>query len=306
VLLNIPEGEPVFLPSLVGVADAVTLGSQAGQVTIPTNVNATVNLTSLAPVDLPAELPGTDTFITSMNIGLEQVNPPDGTPTAEAVMLASFEIPAELVGAPIEVLFWNPDANGGEGGWEALQDIIITEDGRVEVLVDTGGTYVLAACDPVAGCAAEAAAVSDAVVVDVTPGEQVDLNTGTSEPVTLNLGEDGQSVTVVVSVEGGISLDPQEEVSLPATVPANTNYLSGLEVNLSGENGGGVLGAGGLVLATLEIPEGATGNLAVMSWNPLLNGGAGGWVNVPNTQINANGQVEFPVLFGGTFILVSD
>ena len=150
----------------------------------------------------------------------------------------------------------------------------------------------------------------DCLVVCVkyaAPVQQFDLNSGDGDPVTLSLGNEGQSVTVVISVEGGISLDPQEEVNLPASVPPDTDYLSGLEVNLSGSNGsgGGVLGTGGLVLASLDIPEDSTGNLAVLSWNPLLNGGAGGWMEVPNAQINANGQVEFPVFFGGTFVLVS-
>jgi len=317
VILDIPEGEPIFLPSLSGVTQAVTLASQGGHIIVPTNLNATVNLTSLAPLDLPAELPGSDTFITSLNIGLE-LGETDGPP-GETVILASFDIPDDMLGAPIEVLFWNPDINNGAGGWEALQDIVVTDDGRVEAMVNAGGTYVLAACDPAAGCAGQQLASGNGdipvtgdgdagpgIVVDVTPGQQFDLNTVGDEPVILSLGDSGQTVTVVVSVEGGISLDPQEEVSLPADVPPNTNYLSGLEVNLSGSNGGGVLGAGGLVLATLDIPEDATGNLAVLTWNPLLNGGAGGWVEVPNTQINANGQVEFPVLFGGTYILVSD
>jgi len=249
-------------------------------------------------------LPGKNTFVSSLIIGLEQAAPTAGTTPAETVMLASFDIPAELRGTTIEVLFWNPEANGGSGSWEALQDFVITEDGRVEALVNSGGIYVLAACDPVEGCGSQAVAsvgVPEAgVVVDITPGEQVDLNTGTTNPVTLSLGDGGQSVTVVVAVEGGISLEPQGEVGLPAIVPPNTNYLSGLEINLSGSNGGGVLSSGGLVFATMDIPEGVTGNLAVMSWNPLLNGGAGGWMEVTGAQINANGQVEFPVFFGGT------
>jgi len=310
VVLNIPEGQPVFLPSLSGVTQAVSIGlSGGGAVTFPTTMNATVSVNSGTAADLPAELPGNDSFISSININIEQGDQGLG---ADQFVMASFAIPSDLVGSPVELLHWNPDANGGQGGWEAVPEFTVTPDNQVEAMVNSGGMYVLAGCDPNAGCGGNAVAGTNGVIpatglVEVAPGQQVDLNTGTTEPVILSLAGSGQQVTVVTPVPGSISLVPQDEITLPGSIPPNTNYLSGLNVSLFSGDGsnGGVLGAGGLVMATMDIPEDATGTLAVLSWNPLLNGGAGGWVEVPNAQINANGQVEFPVFFGGTFVLVS-
>ena len=65
---------------------------------------------------------------------------PASTLPAGANVTLSFEIPG-MTGENLAILYWDPTANGGAGGW--VEKSITVVDGKVTLAIDMPGTFLL-------------------------------------------------------------------------------------------------------------------------------------------------------------------
>lgn len=141
-------------------------------------------------------------------------------------------------------------------------------------------------------------------VIQVTGGEQVTLSTLTSTTLQL-VG--GNQVSIDPGVGTTASVTPNTEASLPGALPAGTTFASGMTVSVM--NGGtavSTLPAGKVMVASFVVPPSLAGHtFSILYWNPALNGGLGGWAEVPAT-VTPDGRVVASVNFTGTFVLVAN
>jgi hypothetical protein len=75
-----------------------------------------------------------------LNISLLQDGKSVSAPAGISVAL-SFEIPDGMTTESFAVLYWDPTANGGAGGW--VEKSVTVVDGKVTLAIDMPGTYVL-------------------------------------------------------------------------------------------------------------------------------------------------------------------
>jgi hypothetical protein len=116
--------------------------------------------------------------------------------------------------------------------------------------------------------------------------------------------------------------------SLPGLLGAGLNFVSGITVSLTDEEGNAILNEDGTVTINFIIPKDSRGRgYAILFWDPNLNDGAGGWVELPlfeagtSFPLNPNDPedartiisgikqdgdtVTFTVNFPGVFVLAS-
>lgn len=101
----------------------------------------------------------------------------------------------------------------------------------------------------------------------------------------------GDRATLVCPVRGEATLESLTDSRLPGVLPQGRTFVSGVDVGLT--EGGVPLQAifdGGFITLALPIPDGwADASLAVLYWDPLANGGAGGWVELPPFALRPDG-----------------
>jgi hypothetical protein len=90
---------------------------------------------------LPAAFPGGDAYVGGINITLLQNGVPVSILPAGASITLSFDLPVGITGETLAILYWDPTANGGTGGW--VEQSVSVENGQVLVAVDMPGTFVL-------------------------------------------------------------------------------------------------------------------------------------------------------------------
>jgi hypothetical protein len=98
---------------------------------------------------------------------------------------------------------------------------------------------------------------------------------------------DQSRVKVTCPVNVAVTVAVAAEEDLPAAPPVSVTLVAGLVVTAGDEN---PLPDGGSVQMCFAIPEGMEGRqFAILYWDPAENGGAGGWIELPQNQFG--GQV---------------
>ncbi len=285
-------------------------------ITLPTAYDLIISLLGETLDSLPAGLHQQTSFIMSFTFTNHTGNGLDSLPSEER-MLAMFALPEDLPGGTITMFCWNPDINGGQGGWEFVDNVELTPEGLVITRSELFGTFVLVICnpnDPGSCHPPEFIPINlsgrgqiETTLLHVSPAEQVNLNNIDTSAVTLNL-PDGMQVTMTSDIQGNAQVIPQNLGDMPGNLPTGANFVSGLQVGLSTNGGSQIsfIDNSAIMLVTFDVPVGATGeSLSVLRWSPMLNGGQGGWIEL-EAQITPDGKIQVPVFSGGTFVLIQN
>jgi hypothetical protein len=78
---------------------------------------------------LPAPLPTARTFVSGASVGLTKDGQPVLTITEGGYLTVAFAIPEALRNTSLAILYWDPIANGGTGGWVELPAYAVRPDG---------------------------------------------------------------------------------------------------------------------------------------------------------------------------------
>lgn len=138
----------------------------------------------------------------------------------------------------------------------------------------------------------------------------------------------GSWVNVGCPFEGFSNLEELQAANLPGALGAGTDFVSGVTVSLTDEEGNSILNEDGTVTVNFTIPSNSRArSYSILFWDPTLNGGTGGWVKLPifefgtsfplhpdnpdddrlivsGVQIVEN-TITFTVNFPGIFIMVT-
>ena len=128
------------------------------------------------------------------------------------------------------------------------------------------------------------------VHVPETGGAPVPLDCQAYAGTVLILPNGGRA-TLVCPVSGEATLESLTDNGLPGLLPPGRTFISGVDVGLT-EGGVPLLAIidGGFITLAFPIPDGwADASLAVLFWDPLANGGAGGWVELPPYALRPDG-----------------
>lgn len=109
---------------------------------------------------------------------------------------------------------------------------------------------------------------------------------------TIFILPNGDRATLVCPVEGEATASPVPADGLPGPLPAGRTYVSGASVDMT-KDGQPVLTIteGGYLKIAFTIPEDLRGkSLAILYWDPIPNGGAGGWVELPPYAARPDGS----------------
>jgi hypothetical protein len=91
--------------------------------------------------EAPESMPDGGTFVSGINIELLHNGVPVTTLPAGATIVLSFEIPSDMTGESLAILFWDATANGGAGDW--VEKTATVDNGKLILTIDMPGTFVL-------------------------------------------------------------------------------------------------------------------------------------------------------------------
>jgi len=135
------EGKPfniIYVPETGGPPVPLDCAQYAGTVLILPNgdratlvcpVTGETTLSSVPSTGLPAPLPAPRTFVSGVSTGLTKDGQPVLTITEGGYLTVAFAIPDELRNTSLTILYWDPIANGGAGGWVELPAYAVRPDG---------------------------------------------------------------------------------------------------------------------------------------------------------------------------------
>jgi hypothetical protein len=119
------------------------------------------------------------------------------------------------------------------------------------------------------------------VQVPSTGGTPVEQNCDLFSSTILEL-PNGTWMNVGCPFEGFSNLEELLEEGLPGSLGAGTNFAGAVTVSLTDEDGNSILNEDGTITINFKVPEDSRGRgYAVLFWDPTLNDGAGGWVEMP-------------------------
>ena len=117
------------------------------------------------------------------------------------------------------------------------------------------------------------------------------------------------------------------EKDLPGKLGAGTNFVDGINISLTDAEGNPSPDGNGTITISFKLPKDAQGEYSILFWDPTLNNGKGGWVELPvyeagtrfrlnpddpnDSRIVTSGvqrigdTVVVTVNFSGIFVLVS-
>ncbi len=103
---------------------------------------------------------------------------------------------------------------------------------------------------------------------------------------------DGTRTTLVCPVSESATLESLSAAGLPAPLPTAREFASGLHLSITqGGNPLPVIEGGGYITLAFANPIGLqAASLAVLYWDPSLNSGAGGWVELPAYALLPDGS----------------
>ncbi|MCA2000970.1 MAG: right-handed parallel beta-helix repeat-containing protein [Chloroflexi bacterium] len=150
------------------------------------------------------------------------------------------------------------------------------------------GDYLLDLSDPAlcekCGCDEEPGKKpKESKVVDVpfSGGDPVRLDYVNFADTILKLPNGNSARFVYPSFDGFGSLEGLLQENLPGRLGAGMKFLDAMKVGLTDADGGEVLVEDGFIVLEFKIPEDAHGRYSILYWDPTLNDGAGGWVQLP-------------------------
>jgi hypothetical protein len=152
------------------------------------------------------------------------------------------------------------------------------------------GDYLLDLSDP-AECAkcgcddpgpADDAKEPKVVEVPFTGGAPVRLDYEDFSSTILRLPNGNSAEFIYPSFNGFGKLEGLLEENLPGRLGAGIDFIGGMNVSLTDEDGNLVtVNPDGTITVEFKLPENGHGRYSILYWDPTLNNGAGGWVQLP-------------------------
>jgi hypothetical protein len=121
-------------------------------------------------------------------------------------------------------------------------------------------------------------------VVDVpfTGGDPVRLDYEDFSKTILRLPNGNSASFVYPEFDGFGKLEGLLEENLPGRLGAGTDFIGGMSVSLTDEEGNLIeINPDGTITIEFKLPEDARGRFSILYWDPTLNDGQGGWVQLP-------------------------
>jgi hypothetical protein len=119
------------------------------------------------------------------------------------------------------------------------------------------------------------------VQVPSTGGDPVEQECDIFSSTILEL-PNGTWVNVGCPFSGFSNVEEILQDGLPGQLGAGTNFVSAITVSLTDEDGNATLHEDGTITLNFKIPEDSRGRgFAILFWDPTLNNGEGGWVEMP-------------------------
>jgi hypothetical protein len=129
-VVKVPEsgGEPVPLDceAYDGTVLILPIGDR---VTLPCPMSGEATLESRPNDGLPGSLPPGRTFLSGVDVGLTEAGVPVQVVIDGSYVTLTFPIPEGWEDASLALLYWDPEANGGAGGWVELPPYALRPDG---------------------------------------------------------------------------------------------------------------------------------------------------------------------------------
>jgi hypothetical protein len=151
-------------------------------------------------------------------------------------------------------------------------------NGLGDYLLDSSGPAECTTC----GCDVPPTPVKDPNVVDVpfTGGKPVKQDYENFSSTILRL-PNGNTAQINSPFQGSSTLEGLLEKDLPGKLGAGTKFVDGMNISLIDENGKPTTDENGTIVLKFKVPEDAHGKFSVLFWDPTLNDGAGGWIQMP-------------------------
>ena len=129
-IVYVPEtgGPPVPL-DCAQYSGTVLILPNGDRATLVCPASGETTLSTLPGSALPGPLPTARTFVSGVSTGLTKDGRPVLTITEGGYLTVAFVIPEELRNASLAILYWDPIANGGAGGWVELPAYAVRPDG---------------------------------------------------------------------------------------------------------------------------------------------------------------------------------
>jgi hypothetical protein len=125
---------------------------------------------------------------------------------------------------------------------------------------------------------------SNIVYVPSSGGDPVEQDCDQFASTILKL-PNGTWINVGCPFEGFSNLAELGEENLPGQLGAGTNFAAGVTVSLTDEDGNTTLNEDGTITINFQVPEDTRGRgYSILFWDATLNGGAGGWVEMPKYE----------------------
>jgi hypothetical protein len=120
-------------------------------------------------------------------------------------------------------------------------------------------------------------------IVDVpfTGGAPVRLDYENFSSTILRLPNGNTAQFVFPEFDGFGNLEGLLVENLPGKLGAGINFIDGMNVGLTDEEGNPIANEDGTITVEFKIPEDAQGRYSILYWDPTLNDGVGGWVQLP-------------------------
>ncbi|MBI3741949.1 MAG: hypothetical protein HY257_09385 [Chloroflexi bacterium] len=268
--------------------------SGSGDVQILSNPDNPVNNSPLTLNILPANLPPGNQLISGTVVGNQKSFVGNLAETSFSML---FNPPPAAPGTVFNVLYWNPLLRNGLGDWEKISNVSTLPSGAISATVQAQGTYVLVQRMNTSNIDGSALAVR------VNSGQQVPIGNAPAPLIALNLPQ-GNQVLVTRGTADNATIRNENARSLPGPLPGGATLASAMTIDANRQNAPlTLIPASEKMQLTFNITR--NGNYAVLYWNSLLNRGQGGWVQVTNAQLTADGNIMVDAAYTGTFALVS-
>lgn len=120
-------------------------------------------------------------------------------------------------------------------------------------------------------------------IVDVpfTGGDPVRLDYENFSSTILRLPNGSSAQFIYPSFDGFGGLEGLLEENLPGRLGAGTNFIDGMHVSLTDGEGNLITDQDGTITIKFKLPEDSHGRYSILYWDPTLNDGTGGWVQLP-------------------------
>jgi hypothetical protein len=215
---------------------------------------------------------------------------------------------------------------GPEGDLVFINPAIFGGNGLGDYLLDLSEPTDCDPCDCGDCCDPEGPKEPKIVQVPFEGGDPVEQDCETTSGTILQL-PNGTWVKVGCPFDGYSTLGGITEEQLPGSMGAGTNFVSGITIGLTDDEGNFVLNSDGTITMSFKIPEDSRGRgYSILFWDLTLNDGEGGWVQLPLFEFGTsfflnpddpedgrmiisgvqevNGFVTVTVNFPGIFVLV--